>query len=216
MHLVRVALRAPGRPGEARYGDRVGVELAVGVAEARGGEHAADGPVDRVAHFAPERGDRGRPVEVRGRVEVARQEGRDALRLEPRQRRELAGEGRHAQSVLEREHLLERRAVAHEVRAVGVGRQVHVHERHDAAGRDLGEDVDAVAAGRIDQGVTRRDLHPLARVEAERIGDRARVVLALLEAEVIERLLFSLLGISPKSSPRLHLHHECDARPQIP
>ena len=32
-----------------------------------------------------------------------------------------------------------------------------------------------------------------------------------------ERLLFSLLGISsPIPSPRLHLRHECEGRPQFP
>ena len=48
------------------------------------------------------------------------------------------------------EHLRLRRAVAHRVRAVRVGRHVHVGDRDHAARRRLDEDVHAVAVRRVD------------------------------------------------------------------
>ena len=63
------------RPGEPRPGDRVGVRLAVGVADAEASERARHGPGQWELHaLGGGRGGGGGPVEVRGRVEVAREE----------------------------------------------------------------------------------------------------------------------------------------------
>ena len=58
------------------------------------------------------------------------------------------GQSRRA---LVRQHACERAAVAHQVRAVGIGREVHVGEREHAAGGRPGEDATRRAPGRVDR-----------------------------------------------------------------
>ena len=80
----------------------------------------------------------------------------------------------HARGALVAQHLRERLAVADEVRAVGIGREVLVGEREDLPRLDLGEHVLPARAGRVDQRVARDDVEPVAPVRpAERLGDPA-------------------------------------------
>jgi hypothetical protein len=120
---------------------------------------------------------------VRGRVEVAREEDGDAVRGERRQSPELILDVGHAQVVLELEDLGERRAVADLVRAVGVGRQVHVGDGNDTPGGRLDEDVETIRSGRVDDRIAGDDLGPRVAVPTELLRQRARVHRPLLEAD---------------------------------
>ena len=79
-HLGGAALGAARRPREAGHGQRIGVHLAEAVVEPRLGERPADGPAHRVADVRPVQRDAVRPVQIRGRVEVAGQEDGNARR----------------------------------------------------------------------------------------------------------------------------------------
>ena len=150
VHLAPDRLRAARRPGEAGHGDRIRMHLAVGVAEARVRVGPADGPVEGERDLRAHGGDRGRPVEVRGRVEVPGQEDGNPLRDEPRQDVELRLGRRQPRPALERVQLLGRGAVPNPVRAVRGRGEVRVGDRHDLARAELDVDVEPVArrAGR--------------------------------------------------------------------
>ena len=62
------------RPGEAGHGERIGMDLAIRVAEARPRREPPRPASNRIPHLLTDGVDRGGPVEVRGRVEVAGEE----------------------------------------------------------------------------------------------------------------------------------------------
>lgn len=74
VHLSLVLLGPSGCPREAGSVDRIGVRLAVGVAEPGLGGEVADRPGVRETHDVTGVGDRLRPVEVGRRVEVTDEE----------------------------------------------------------------------------------------------------------------------------------------------
>ena len=144
---------------------------------------SADRPVDGVGDLRPDGGDRRRPVEMRRRVEVARQERREAGGGERWQHGQVLLDRGQPHRLLEVQRLRERGAVADLVRPIRVRREVDVADGHEPARQDLDPDIDAVRAGRIDDREPRDDLRAVARVPAQRIRDDARVVLALLDAD---------------------------------
>ncbi len=176
--------RIAERPRDPGVRDRVGVDDAIAVLEARGGERAAHRPRDRVAQAVAGPDGRRRPVEVRRRVEVAGQERRDpGVERGAHAAERRAGRG-HAGGALVAQDLPQRLAVPDEVRAVGIGREVLVGEREDLPRLHLREHVLPARAGRVDQRVARDDVEPVAPVRpAERLGDPARVPLRLLQAD---------------------------------
>ena len=166
--LVGHRLQGAGRrPGEAGHGDGIGVDLAVRVAEARVGESRRDRPRDRIPHLLTDGVDRGGPVEVRGRVEVAGEEHGHAVVGKAGEHVELLLDRREARGALQLEHRSSRFAVPHPVRAVRIRREVHVRDRDEPSRRHLGEHVGAVRAGRIDEREARDQLEPRLAVPRE-------------------------------------------------
>ena len=121
-----IGLEPARRPREPGHGDRVGMHLAVGVAEARVRERVAHRPVERERHVGADGADRRRPVEVRRRVEVPGQEDGDPPRGQLGQDGELLLDRRQPDRALELVQLLRGAAVPHEVRAVRLGGEVRV------------------------------------------------------------------------------------------
>ena len=94
------------------------------------------------------------------------------------------------------------RPVAHRVRPVRVGRQVHVGDRDDPAGRRLDEHVHAVAARRVDDREARDDVVACARVPAERLGDDVGVALGLLQTRRRRRRTRRMTALDPQQGLR--------------
>jgi hypothetical protein len=151
--------RIAERPRDAGHRNRVGIDGAVGVAEARTLHRLGHRPGDRVADVGAHGVGRRRPVQVRRRVEVAGDERGDAASQRRPQRAQRVADLRQA-------------------------REVHVGEREHLPGRDLGEHVLAARRRRVDQRVARDDVQPVAPVRpAERVRDPARVPLGLLQPD---------------------------------
>ena len=175
VHLAADPLRRPWGPREPRPREGVGVGVAERVPEAGLREGDGHGPGDRVRNVRTRRGDRLGPVEMGRAVEVPREEDRDALRDEPRQDADLILDLGEPEALLQGEDVFEGGPRLGLVRAVRVRRQMDVREGRDAARQELDEDVDPVSAGRVEERVTGDDLHALARVPAESLGDPPRV-----------------------------------------
>ena len=175
--------RAVG-PRDALRRHRVGMDRAVRVLEPRRGDRLGHRPRHRVADLVAQPDGRGRPVEVRGRVEVAGQQRRDAgpqRRTQPGQR---GADLRQARAALQPQHLLERAAVLDRVGPVRIRREVDVAEREDLAGPDLREHVAAVRIGRVDEREARDDVQAVAPVRpAGLAGDPLGVALGLLQPD---------------------------------
>ena len=120
---------------------------------------------------------------MRGRVEVAGEERRNAARRLPREGSEVRTDLAEPRGTLVRQHLGLRLAVAHQLRAVRARRQVHVADRHHAA-RANGHvaEADPAALHRVD-GIARGDVKGLVGVgHAGRFRDATEVPLRLLHA----------------------------------
>ena len=159
------------------------MDLAVGVAETGVGERLADRPGDG-ADATVLGGRLGRPVEVGGLVEVAREQQRPAVAQQALGRREQGLDRRQANVLLGREHVGDGHAAGEPVRPVLHVVEVRVDHRDGLARPDLDPGVETVRAGRLEDRVLRQDLQSdvVVRVVG-RGGDLGEPVVGLEHAD---------------------------------
>ncbi len=181
------AVRAPRpvrRPREARVGDGIGEDRAVGVDEAGALDEAAHRPAHREPDLGSLTHHRPGPVVRRRGVEVTDQERGDPRRDDGLQVGEDRADHRHAHPPLGAERLPPGLAVEDVARSVRPRREVIVRDRGHGARRELHERVVAVRAGSVHQGEARDHVGaPVQVVPPQRVREPGEAAVGLLEPD---------------------------------